>query len=351
VSTAAAPSGFVGRSRAASTWIGDRVFIWGGQTQSTALNTGALYDPKTNAWTTTPVNANTPSARVLATAVWTGSVVVVWGGGDSANNQDFRDGGRFDPVTNTWQRVTASGAPTGRRGARGVLAGSRVLFWGGFNRQGNPEDSGSLYDPATDSWTDMDNNNQPPELNGPDTGWSGTDFFVYGGLQTGGGETDNAWAYDAALDRWRVLPDGPSSRYGAFGAWDGSYFIAWGGRRLAGQLFADGRRYDPVSNGWSSITTTGAPSARRASHREAGWAARVSGGNLLVLGGFGSNPTDIKRDGTIYNSTTNAFTPVPAWPSGEQRLWAAGVWTGAEFVLWGGVNNGQPTATGERLRP
>ena len=73
--------------------------------------------------------------------------------------------------------------------------------------------------------------------------------------------------------------------------------------------------------------------------------------NLLVLGGFGSAQTDVRTDGAIYNSTTNSFTAVPGWPSGEQHLWGNGVWTGAEFVLWGGLNNGQPTATGERLRP
>jgi hypothetical protein len=78
---------------------------------------------------------------------------------------------------------------------------------------------------------------------------------------------------------------------------------------------------------------------------------RVSGRNLLILGGLGTTPTDVKRDGVIYNSTSNSFTALPEWPSGEQRLWASGVWTGSEFVLWGGLNNGQPTATGERLRP
>jgi hypothetical protein len=212
-----------------------------------------------------------------------------------------------------------------------------------------------LYDPATDTWTPASTNNQPPELFNPTTGWTGTEFYVYGGFESGGnGDTDDAWAYDVALNQWRDLPKGPSRRSGALGAWDGSFFVAWGGRRENGTMVSDGRRFDPSAGGsgsWTNMTSTGQPSARRASHRQAGWAARVSGGNLLILGGLGSLSSDVKQDGVIYNSTTNSFSAVPAWPSGEQRLWANGVWTGAEFVLWGGLHNGLPTATGERLRP
>jgi hypothetical protein len=177
---------------------------------------------------------------------------------------------------------------------------------------------------------------------------------VYGGQPDGTGASYEARAYEPALDAWEVLPPGPTSRSGAFGGWDGTHFIAWGGIRSNGQPMNDGRRYDPASGGrgtWINTTLTGAPSARRASERQAGWAARVSSGNLLILGGLGAGPTDVQRDGAIYNSTTNSFSSVPAWPSGEQRLWAAAVWTGSEFVLWGGIHEGQPTATGERLLP
>jgi hypothetical protein len=350
---AAPPPGFAGRSRAAATWTGTQVFIWGGQSQSTALNTGALYDPLTNAWTSVAVDASTPSARVLATAIWTGSVVVVWGGGDMTGNQDYADGGRWNPTTNSWQPITTNGAPSPRRASIGQFVGSRVLFWGGFQKSGTPEGNAYLYDPVADAWTQTPAVNQPPKLLDAATGWSGTDFYVYGGQPDGTGSSYEAWAYDPSLNEWRVLPPGPTSRSGALGAWDGSHFVAWGGIRSNAQLMNDGRRYDPTAGGrgtWINTTLSGAPSARRASARQAGWAARTSRG-LLILGGLGASPTDVQRDGAIYDSTTNTFAPVPAWPSGEQRLWASAVWTGSEFVLWGGLHNGQPTATGERLQP
>jgi hypothetical protein len=58
-------------------------------------------------------------------------------------------------------------------------------------------------------------------------------------------------------------------------------------------------------------------------------------------------------DGGIYNSTTNAWTAVAAWPSGASHLWGAGVWTGSELVLWSGRSATSSTLTtaGERYLP
>src|ERR1041385_8698128 len=41
--------------------------------------TGALYDPKTDTWTSLS-NANAPPGRFEHSVVWTGSEMVVWGG-------------------------------------------------------------------------------------------------------------------------------------------------------------------------------------------------------------------------------------------------------------------------------
>ena len=43
------------------------------------LNTGGRYDPATDTWTPTST-VGAPSGRRYHTAVWTGSVMVVWGG-------------------------------------------------------------------------------------------------------------------------------------------------------------------------------------------------------------------------------------------------------------------------------
>ena len=88
---------------------------------------------------------------------------------------------------------------------------------------------------------------------------------------------------------------------------------------------------------------------------EHGWVARTTSGNLLLLGGFdpnvAKNDAATRKDGAVYNSTTNTWAPVPAWPSGHAHRYGAGVWMGTEFFLWGGEHGGVPTASGERLLP
>ena len=54
--------------------------VWGGLDPNFIVtNTGGRYDPATDSWIATST-ANAPSARVLQTAVWTGSEMIVWGG-------------------------------------------------------------------------------------------------------------------------------------------------------------------------------------------------------------------------------------------------------------------------------
>ena len=74
---------------------GNTVFIWGGYTgTSTTTATGASYDLATASWTSLP-STNAPVARALATAVWTGTEAVVWGGQGSTGNRN--DGKIYRP--------------------------------------------------------------------------------------------------------------------------------------------------------------------------------------------------------------------------------------------------------------
>ncbi|HMJ13311.1 MAG TPA: hypothetical protein VK524_17945 [Polyangiaceae bacterium] len=357
LATPAPPPGFVARSRAAFAWTGSAVFIWGGASSTADLNSGALYNPSISgaaAWSLTTVNSNTPSARVLATAVWTGSVLVVWGGGDRANTQDYNSGSIYDPVAATWtKKMKTGGAPSARRGAFGVWTGSRVLIWGGYTRSGDPGDHAYLYDPVNDAWSSVPTANEPDPALNPATGWSGTHLYTFGGLE-GPFASNDFRAYSAAGNAWSTPTQGPSWREGPLGGFDGSYFVVWGGR-YSPATPTNGMRFDPTGNAWSSSAVAGAPSARYAVTREHGWVARISAGKLLMLGGFdpavGRTDAGTRKDGTVYTSTTNSWAGLPAWPSGHARRYAVAIWMGSEFLLWGGENGGLPSATGERLFP
>jgi N-acetylneuraminic acid mutarotase len=348
VKTADPLVGFVARERSAYTAAGSKVFIWGGiDATGNYLADGALYDPDTDTWAA--VNATgAPVARVLATAVWTGSVVVVWGGGNGS--ADLTSGSRYDPVTNSWQAITTTGAPTGKRGSYAFWTGSRVLVWGGYDRNGTAISDGGLYDPVNDKWTATTNIDAPAARHDTLASWTGSLLLVYGG-NVGGNPGNRTYSYNPASDVWNnTLTNGPTARWGAFGTWDGKYLTAWSG---ATPLKPDGKIYEPVGDKWTTMATMGQPASRWAPNRQTGWSVQLKSGITLMVGGMGSTTTAFFTNGGIYNSTTNSWSSVSAWPSGSSHLWGVGVWNGTEFVVWGGrtATGATLTAAGERYRP
>jgi len=119
------------RDRHVAVWTGTELFVWGGWKQAVGqINTGGRYNPSTDSWVATSTGANVPSARDGSTAVWTGSRVIVWGGGNSLNT-----GGLYDPTTDTWQPTQTLNVE-GRRDHVAVWTGSKMIIWGGRSRRG-----------------------------------------------------------------------------------------------------------------------------------------------------------------------------------------------------------------------
>jgi hypothetical protein len=84
-----------GRLLHTAVWTGSEMLVWGGYGSSGPyLNTGGRYDPSTDTWTATSI-INAPDGRYEHTAVWTGSEMLVWGG--SSNVTIFNTGGRYNP--------------------------------------------------------------------------------------------------------------------------------------------------------------------------------------------------------------------------------------------------------------
>ncbi len=120
------PTGFVGRIHPAAVAMGRSVFIWGGRDSTgAALDTGAIYSPETDSWVL--VNqTGAPPPRSLATAVWTGNVVIVFGGVDASGNNLLRDAYAYDPNAKTW--TTLPPALTPRCQPLGSWDGTRAIF-------------------------------------------------------------------------------------------------------------------------------------------------------------------------------------------------------------------------------
>lgn len=330
IQSAGAPSP---REAHTAVWTGAEMIVWGGFNAATQLdtNTGSRYTPATNNWNPTSTTG-APDPRDTHTAVWTGTKMVVWGGG----NEVFvpKDtGGRYDPTTNTWA-PTASGAPSAREYHTAIWSGSKMVVWGGWDGT-RDIDTGGRYDPVADSWlTTARGGSSPSGRDGHTAVWSGSRMIVWGG------EDDNALAqntggrYDPAGNAWSATAttNAPAARWFHTAVWTGNKMIVWGGYDGTADL-GTGGIYDPTADAWTSTSTIGAPAAR--DMHVAVWTDALS--EMDVWGGQNDAVVQLNA-GARYNPTTNAWTAMSSLGAPIGRRFHTAVWTGSGMIVWGGWN-------------
>ena len=119
--------------------------------------------------------------------------------------------------------------------------------------------------------------------------------------------------------------------------------IVWGGASKAANsnlvCFADGACYDPERDAWRPMTTNGAPKARVCA--QALW----TGTEFVVWGGCNDAEASGTRDprryvgtGARYNPETDHWTELPIRGAPTPRMASAAVWTGRGVLLFGGWN-------------
>lgn len=285
-------------------WTGTEMIIWGGRSSGfTFLSNGARYNPELDQWI--PLNnVGAPTARGSHGAVWTGSEMIVWGGlrGDITYGND---GARSSPANNSWIAMTTNGAPAGRVLPSAVWTGNRMVIWGGSGSivQGLFNDGGR-YDPVANSWSPVSTNNAPTNRHSHVTVWTGSEMVIWGGYN-GTAYEGSGGRYNAAFDSWSVLPSlaAPSARAFASAVWTGSDMIVWGG--ADGTNRNTGARYNLAANTWNATTTDSAPPAR--SQHTAIW----SGSEMVVWGG--RNNAAVYDDVGRYNPVGNSWTTFAPW--------------------------------------
>jgi hypothetical protein len=161
-------------------WTGTEMLVWG---CGAGAMTGGRYNPATDTWTPMSTTGQL-SERVNDSVVWTGSEMIVWGGEDDATTT-FQDGAKYNPSTNTWTPISMVNAPSPRSAQVAVWTGSKMIVWGGWNgRNNSPKEfyrDGGIYDPATDSWTLIQSANAPMGRLNPTAVWTGFDFLIWSG--------------------------------------------------------------------------------------------------------------------------------------------------------------------------
>jgi len=293
------------RFDAFTAWTGTRMIVWGGGTDDfRSVGTGGAYDPEANSWTAvTPVNA--PAAREAATAVSTGDRMIVWGGfrenglvNDFIHRTLLADGGIYDPDANAWTAVSAIGAPAARCNHTAVWTGSKMIVWGGFSQE--------------------------------------TFEGLTGALRTGG-------IYDPVANTWQPtsIVGAPSARALHTAVWTGEKMIVWGGNTGHHSILGDGAMYDPESDSWTPVSGIGSPAAR-ALH-----GAVWTGSRMVVWGGEVKDGEDATNTGGVFDPVGDVWAPTPISGAPSARTHFVMVALGGRVIIWSGeLKSGDDTDTG-----
>ena len=241
--------------------------------------------------------------------LWDGSGVVLWGGAsyDKASHllPAAADGAVYDAVTDTWKII--DNAPiAGRRSAKAVWTGSRVVIWGGIDDDGRGLHDGALFDPSSGEWTKMADAPAEVSAEGSAAVWTGTEVLVWGGPPGSKGA-----AFDPKTEQWRLLPDAPIvSRPIGNATWTETEMIVWSN--------GDGAAYNPVIGKWRGI----APSPLHNAQPTGVW----TGSDVVFLGGAN---TDALTESAAYHPVTDTWQMLASGPSHPGLGF---VWTGTTIL-------------------
>jgi len=322
-------------------WTGTEMIVWGGYGPVAAadLNTGGRYNPSTDTWAPTSTGASVPEGRQNHTAVWTGTEMIVWGGYDFLGVGDLNSGGRYNPSTDTWTPTsTGTNVPTARHSHSAVWTGTEMIIWGGGGIPGN---TGGRYNPSSDSWVPTAPDT-PPARAEHTAVWTGTEMIVWGGF-------DGGSRYDPSTDTWSSVSIGanvPTGRVGHTAVWTGTEMIVWGGWRGTNNTAVNtGGRYNPSTDTWVA-TSTGANVPSPRNDHTAVW----TGTKMIVWGGsdevFDFNSGGRYDPSTDTWATTSMGANVPS-----ERFEHTAVWTGTEMIVWGNGDSLNLLNTGGRYNP
>jgi N-acetylneuraminic acid mutarotase len=286
-----------------------------------------------DAWVAPPSTLGAPSGRGSASAVWTGTEMIVWGGA-IGYGVFTNTGARYDPDSDTWTATRTTGAPPSRNGHTAVWTGTEMIVFGG--RSGSVLSDAWRYNPATDTWAQIIMTGAPAR-NSHAAVWTGSEMIIWGG-NDGTGRTNDGWRYNLGANTWTPLVqsgDIPSARREISAAWTGTEMVIWGGRHMESNPYytATGGRYNPATEVWTALATTGAPPAK--GNASVVW----TGKEIIVWGGIsGWNGQFATNAGGCYDLGTDTWQSTTTAGAPSVRGSHVAVWDGSQMVAWGGYN-------------
>jgi N-acetylneuraminic acid mutarotase len=321
-------------------WTGSEMIIWGGGFGLDYFVTGSRYDPSTDTWTATTTD-NVAIGRTYHTAVWTGSEMIIWGGYHfNSVSSLLNSGARYNPVTDTWTTTSVTNVPDAREFHTAVWTGSEMMIWGGDNIF-DKFNTGGRYNPISDTWIPITTTNAPVVRTHHSAVWTGTEMIIWGGQGTGG-VLETGGRYDPIADSWTATStiSAPIARDAQTAVWTGTKMIVWGG--YATGLLDSGGSYDPILDSWQATSMTNAPIARTV--HTAVW----TGTEMIIWGGYAGPETNT---GGKYSPSSDSWVPTTTTNAPKYRAFHSAVWTDTEMIVWGGTDGQNRLNSGGRYDP
>jgi hypothetical protein len=209
--------------RASAVWTGEKVYIFGGNTQGAILDTIIEYDPATGEATTTQWHL--PSARMITSAVWTGEEAYIIGG-TGYDNEPFPEVVRFVPGEGV--TVFEDALPWGTVGVGSVWDGQYIYVLGNSLSTTMGQADVLRYDPATNQTTVLEDQLPIPGA-GTSVVWTGEAAYIFGGKVNKTTLSDKIVKYVPGEGSSVVASPLPSARFHVTAAWDGEVAYIIGG--------------------------------------------------------------------------------------------------------------------------
>jgi len=246
-------------------------------------------------------------------------------------------------ITPSAQTLTIASAGTG------VPSGALVL--------GNPADTTligagftEVAPSSQDLWTPTSTSGAPSARSNHTAVWTGSRMVVWGGLTRGLSAVFNTGGrYDPVSDSWTSTSTSgaPTARAVHTAVWTGTEMVVWGGVDITNAPFNTGGRYDPVMDTWTATPTAGGPSARYG--HTAVWDG--ADGVMLVWGGLDSGNNAL-NDGGRLNVGFASWGLITTLNAPSARSSHTAIWTGTQMIVWGGVDSiGNVVNTGGLFTP
>jgi hypothetical protein len=293
----------------------------------TPTGQGLAFNPATGAWRKIARGPLQP--RYLQTAVWTGSVLIVWGGieiVDANRSRLSEDGAMYDPASDSWTPIPSDPLVGARPGHSAVWdpVGQEMIVWAGTRAA--LLTTGAAFSPSTRTWRAIA---EPAGIAGRIAHaavLTNRTMTVFGGDGPGGKSLGDAASYDLGADTWAPLPAPPipavSVPYGVRGLVRGREVPVFFGGSAGAVL---------DNNAWTAIPQP--PTSALAAGARTNAAVWFGAGRLFVWGGGMAG--SVRGDGASFDVVTRAWAPMAA--GGPSARYAPSVvWTGKYAIILGG---------------